>query len=79
MGYGRAVKKFSNSVNIDVNGEVKNYSTTDATVYSFNSSKKNNKVTVVSPADIEIYEAGNEVRVFLKLYKDAVTEIVIVR
>lgn len=77
--YGRAIKKFTNSVNIDVNGEVKNYSTANATVYSYNSSKKNNKVTVVTPADIEIYEEGNEVRVFLKLYKDEVTEIVIVR
>lgn len=77
--YGRAVKKFTNSVNVDVNGEVRNYSTADATVYLFDSSKKNNKVTVVTPADIEIYEEGNEVRVFLKVYKDAVTEIVVVR
>lgn len=77
--YGRAVKKFTNSVNLEVNGEVKNYSTSGATVYSFNSTKKNNKVTVVSPADIEIYEEGNEVRLFIKLYKDEVKEIVVVR
>ena len=77
--YGRAVKRFTGSVNVDVNGAVRNYSTANATVYSFNSAKKNNKVTVVTPADIELYEEGNEVRVFLKLYKDEVTEIVIVR
>lgn len=77
--YGRVVKRFSNSVNVEVNGEVRNYLTADATVYSYNSAKKNNKVTVVSPADIEIYEEGNEVRVFLKLYKDQVTEVVTVR
>ena len=77
--YGRAVKRFSGSVNVDVNGEVRNYATANATVYSFNSERKNNKVTVVTPADIELYEEGNEVRVFLKLYKDEVTEIVIVR
>lgn len=77
--YGRAVKRFSGSVNIEVNGSVKNYSTQNATVYSYNSGRKNNKVSVVTPADIEIYEEGNEVRTFLKLYKDAVTEIVIVR
>lgn len=77
--YGRAVKRFSGSVNVEVNGAVRNYATADATVYSFNSERKNNKVTVVTPADIELYEEGNEVRVFLKLYKDEVTEIVIVR
>lgn len=77
--YGCVVKKFTNSVNIDVNGEVKNYSTANAMVYLFNSSRKNNKVTVVSPADIEIYEEGNPVRLFLKLYKDEVKEAVIVK
>ena len=77
--YGRVIKKFSNSVNLEVNGEVKNYSTLNATVYSYNSEKKNDKVQVVTPADIEVYEEGNEVRLFMKLYKDEVTEIVIVR
>lgn len=79
LAYGRVTKRFANSVNLDVNGEVKNYSTDGATVYSFNSGKKNNKVTVVSPADIELYEEGNEVYLFIKLYKDEVREMVIVR
>jgi len=77
--YGRVIKKFTNSVNLEVNGEVKNYSTMNTTVYSYDSGKKNNKVTVVTPADIEIYEEGNPVRVFMKLYKDEVREIVVVK
>ena len=77
--YGRAVKKFTNSVNLETNGEVKNYATDGATVYSFNSAKKNNKVTVVTPADIELYEEGNEVYLFVKLYKDEVKEMVVIR
>lgn len=77
--YGRVIKRFANSVNLEVNGEVKNYATMNTTVYSYNSEKKNNKVTVVTPADIEIYEEGNPVRVFMKLYKDEVREIVVVK
>lgn len=77
--YGRVIKKFTNSVNLDVNGEVKNYATMNATVYLYDSGRKNNKVTVVTSADIELYEEGNPVRVFMKIYKDEVREIVIVK
>lgn len=77
--YGKVTKKFSNSVNVSVNGTIKNYSTANVTVYDYNSQKRNNNVTVVTAGDIEVFEEGNEVRLFVKLYEDAVAEMVIVR
>ncbi len=77
--YGRVTKKFTDSVNVSVNGTVKNYSTANAQVYEYNSKRNNNNVNVVTSGDIEIFEEGNEVRLFIKIYKDAVEEMVIVK
>ncbi len=77
--YGKVTKKFSDSVNISVNGTVQNYSTRDVTVYEYNSANKNNNVNVVTSGDIEIYEEGNEVRLFVKISEDRPTEMVIIR
>ncbi len=77
--YGKVTKKFSDSVNISVNGTVKNYSTRDVVVYEYNSANKNNNVNVVTSGDIEIYEEGNEVRLFVKISEDRPTEMVIIR
>ncbi len=77
--YGRVTKKFSDSVNVSVNGSVSNYSTADALVYEYNSQRKTGNVSVVTAGDIEVFEEGNEVRVFIKIFEDKVTEIVVVR
>lgn len=77
--YGKVTKKFANSVNVSVNGTVKNYSTVDATVYEYNSERKTNNIQVVTSGDIEVFEEGNEVRLFIKLFEDKVTEMIIVR
>ncbi len=77
--YGKVTKKFSDSVNISVNGTVQNYSTRDVVVYEYNSANKNNNVSVVTSGDIEIFEEGNEVRLFVKISEDRPTEMVIVR
>ena len=77
--YGRVTKKFAKSVNVDVNGSVTNYSTVDATVYLYDSTRGEGKVSVVAPEDIEVYEEGNEARIFIKIYRDTVQEIVIVK
>ena len=77
--YGRVTKKFAKSVNVDVNGSVTNYSTADATVYLYDSTRGEGKVSVVAPEDIEVYEEGNEARIFIKIYRDTVQEIVIVK
>ena len=77
--YGKVTKKFTDSVNVSVNGDIRNYSTKDAHVYEYNSQRKNNNVAVVTAGDIEVYEEGNEVRLFVKISEDKVTEMVIVR
>lgn len=77
--YGKVTKKFSDSVNVSVNGTVKNFSTTDALVYEYHSGRQNNNIGVVTAGDIEVYEEGNEVRLFIKISEDKVTEMVIIR
>ena len=77
--YGRAIKKFSGSVNVQVDDTVMNFATADTTVYLYDTSKTRDNISVVSPADIELYETGNEARLFVKIYQDVVQEMVIVR
>lgn len=78
--YGKVTRKFSGSVNMNVNDVAYNYAIgSDTIVYLYDSSKSRNNVSIVSPADIEIYEEGNEARLFVKLYEDGVQEMVIVR
>ena len=49
------------------------------TVYNYDSHKAENQVSISSVGDIQKYDEADPRRVFLKLYKDKVTEIVIVR
>lgn len=77
--YGRVTRKFGDSVNVSVNGAVRNYSTQNVTVYEYNSQRNNNNTSVVTAGDIEVYEEGNEVRLFVKIYDNAVQEMVIIR
>ena len=77
--YGRVTKKFSGSVNVSINGDIRNFATGDAIVYLYDSERTNNNIQVVSAADIEIYEEGNEARLFIRIYEDQVREMVIVR
>ncbi len=77
--YGKVTKKFSGSINMTVNGAIHNFATGDALVYLYDSSRPKADIQVVSPADIEIYEEGNEARLFVKIYNDVVQEMVIVK
>ncbi len=78
--YGRVVKKFANSINVQVNdGAVANYSLNGVTVYEFDSSKRINPIRVVDANEITQYDDLDPSRVFIKIYKDAVQEIVIVK
>lgn len=77
--YGRATRKFGGSVNVQVGDETYNFATGDAIVYMYDSSRTRNPISVVSAADIEIYETGNEARLFVKIYQDEVQEMVIVK
>ena len=78
--YGKVVKKFANSINVSVDdGAVSNYNINGVRVYEFNSSKSTNPIKVVEPGDIPQYDELDESRVFIRIYKDEVKEIVIVR
>lgn len=77
--YGKVTKKFSGSINMTVNGTVQNFATGDATVYMYDSTRNKPRIEVVSAADIEIFEEGNEARLFVKVYEDAVQEMVIIK
>ncbi len=78
--YGKVVKKFTNSINVSVNGgAVENYSTQGATVYEVNTAKTTNPVRVAEAGDITQYDELDVSRVFLRIYKDEVKEIIIVR
>ena len=78
--YGKVMKKFANSINVSVNGgAVANYAIDGVKVYEFNSSKTTNPIKVVEPGDIPQYDELDASRVFIRIYKDEVKEIVIVR
>ncbi len=78
--YGKVTKKFTNSINVTVNGgTVENYSTVGAKVYEVNSSKTTNPIKVAEAGDITQYDELDVSRVFIRIYKDEVKEIVIVR
>ncbi len=79
--YGKVVKKFSDSINVTVNDQTaQNYSTTNATVLKLDTAKTTNKVTVTDAGEISRWEdEANEERVFIRIYKDEVKEIVIVK
>lgn len=78
--YGKVAKKFTNSINVTVNGgAVENYSTNGAKVYEINTEKTTNPVRVAEAGDITQYDELDVSRVFIRIYKDSVKEIVIVR
>lgn len=78
--YGKVTKKFASSINVSVNGGANhNYSIDDAKVYSYNSSKSSNQISVVTKADILRYDEESPSRVFIRIYDDSVKEIIIVK
>lgn len=78
--YGRVTRKFSGSINMTVNGAIRNFPVAnDTLVYLYDSTRNKADIQVVSPADIEIFEEGNEARLFVKIYEDVVQEMVIVK
>ena len=78
--YGKVTKKFTGSFNLCVNDSAsKNYSIGEATIYVVDSSKKQNTISVGDATDIVKYDDTNPEKVFVRIYKDVVEEIVVVR
>ena len=67
-------------MNVQVNeGAVANYSLDGVTVYELNTKKTTNAIKVVDANEITQYDDGDQSRVFVKIYKDVVKEVVIVK
>lgn len=78
--YGKIVKKFSDSFNLQVGeGAINNYAIGEANIYVVDTTKTNNQVTVGDAGDIQRYDESDPERVFVRIYKDVVQEIVVVR
>jgi len=77
--YGRVIKKFSDSVNVQVgNSAAENYEISNATVYVYDKTLNKNKISVGDSADIERYE-NNGGKVFMRIYKGDVKEVVVIK
>lgn len=79
--YGKVTKKFSNSVNVSVNdSNTVNYTIPAETpVYSVDTTKSKNPITVAEISDIQNFDSDENNRIFIKIYDDVVSEIVIIK
>ncbi|MCK9479445.1 MAG: S-layer homology domain-containing protein [Firmicutes bacterium] len=78
---GRITKKFTTSVNLETNNMPEtNYNIEGATVYNYDFSKPaNTQVTLVDSSYLTKYDSGDARKVFMRIYKGKVEEIVIIK
>lgn len=78
--YGKVTKKFSSSFNLSADGgKENNYSAAGANIYIADSTKNSNKITKGDISDIQKYDELTPERVFIRLYKGEVKDIVIIK
>jgi hypothetical protein len=78
--YGKVDRKFATSINLKVGtGAIENYNIEGAKVVSVDTTKSSNQVTLSNSGDIQRYDSLSPRLVFLRIYKDEVKEVVIVR
>ena len=78
--YGKVTQKFTGSFNLQVDDDaVNNYTIGEANIYVVDTTKSNNQVTVGDAGDIQRYDESDPERVFVRIYKDVVQEIVVIR
>jgi hypothetical protein len=79
--YGSVTKKFSGSVNVSVNGaQAVNYKTDDSVnVYEVDTTGTKTVVSKASLNDISVFDEEDNNRIFLRLYKDNVAEVIIIK
>lgn len=79
--YGRVTKKFTDSINVAA-GDIANvnYKISDEVkIYEVDTTGSKTNVTKASKSDIAVFDEDEGNRIFLKLYKDAVVEAVIIK
>lgn len=78
--YGKVVKKFTGSFNLQVgSGTIHNFTTSGVDIYSVDTTKTTNQITVTDAGDIQKYDSDDGSLVFVRVYKDVVKEIVIIK
>lgn len=78
--YGKVTKKFSSSFNLQINdGAVENFSIGDADIYVVDTTKSAKQVRVGDAGDIQKFDDTSPERVFVRVYKDVVQEIVVIK
>ncbi len=78
--YGKVVKKFDASFNLTVDSSsAKNYTIGDAKIHVVDTSKKTGIVSVGSASDIQKFDDAKPERVFVRIYKDTVEDIIIIK
>ncbi len=78
--YGKVTKKFASSFNLSVDGgAANNYSIGDANIYVVDTASKNNPISVGSASDIQKFDDAKPERVFVRIYKGEVMDIVVVK
>ncbi len=77
---GRITKKFSTSINITANNlSETNFGIKNATIYMYDHEKPaNSKVSVVDASYLTKYDEADPQKVFIRVFKGVVTEIVII-
>lgn len=77
--YGKVIKKFSDSVNVQIgSAKAENYVFEGAQVYVYDKALGKNKIKAGTFADIERYDNDSS-KVFMRIYKDEVKEIVVIK
>ena len=78
--YGKVTKKFASSFNLQVNDNANvNYAIGNAKIYVVDSEKKTNSITVGDASDIQKFDDAKPERVFVRVYKGEVMDIVVIR
>ena len=80
--YGRVTKKFSDSINVtSTDSSNVNYKISDdVKIYEVDTTTgAKTNVSIASKSDIAVFDEDEGNRIFLKLYKDAVVEAVIIK
>lgn len=79
--YGKVTKKFAKSMNVTVNdGSAINFQLPDdVTVYTLDTTKSKNNITVATTGDIQAYDEDEGNRVFVRIYKDVVKDVVVIK
>ena len=77
--YGKVVKKFSDSVNVQIgSSKAENYVFSGSRVYVYDKALSKNKIKIGDTSDIERYDNDGG-KVFMRIYKDEVKEIVVIK